>query len=198
VALLYLIRHAACESVGRRLACDVPGVGLNAEGERQARSLSDRLAQVPFDAVYTSPLERARATALSISRGRGLEVQIAEGIAEIRFGDWGGRTFDELRESPSWRRWNDFRSFARPPGGESISEVQARSLREIERMVAATPDGTLAVVSHGDVIKAVVAWFLGMPIDLCHRLEIDPGSVSMLAVEPWGARVLRLNDSTVG
>lgn len=192
--VLYVVRHAACESVGRGLAADRPDPGLDGRGVDQARALASGLSSITFDAVYSSPRKRARQTATSLAKPRGLEVRSADGLREVGFGQWAGRSFAELAEQPAWSRWNSFRSFERPPGGESMAEVQARAVGEVERIAGEWPDGTLAVVSHADVIKVVLAYFLGMPIDFHGRLEILPASVSVLQLGPWGAKVHRLND----
>jgi ribonuclease H / adenosylcobalamin/alpha-ribazole phosphatase len=194
VPVVYLVRHAACASVGRGLAAERPDPGLDARGIDQARVLASRLSSLPLDAVVSSPRERARQTAAALAKPRGLEVRLADGFREIGFGEWAGRSFAELAERPGWNRWNSFRSFERPPGGESMAEVQARAVGEIERIAEAWPDGTVAVVSHADVIKAVLAYVLGMPIDFHARLEILPASVSVVQLGSWGAKVHRLND----
>jgi broad specificity phosphatase PhoE len=193
--VFYVIRHASCPPLGRRLAGREPGVSLDAEGERQARALAERLAPVRLDAIYSSPLERARQTADWIARGRGLRVRISEGLDEIAFGAWTGLSFEELDRLPAWTRYNADRGLSRPPGGESMAEVQARALRELERLAAAHPLGALAVVSHADVIKAVVCGHLGLPLDFLPRIEISPASLSVLRVDEAGARLARLNDT---
>jgi probable phosphoglycerate mutase len=194
VPVIYFVRHAACESVGRGLAADRPDPGLDARGVDQTRDLARGLCSTRLDAVYSSPRERARQTAAAIAKPRGLDVRIVDGFREIGFGEWAGRSFAELAERPAWSRWNSFRSFERPPGGESMAEVQARAVGEVERMAGDWPEGQLAVVSHADVIKVVLAYFLGMPIDFHARLELLPASVSVLQLGPWGAKVQRLND----
>ncbi|HET8648565.1 MAG TPA: histidine phosphatase family protein, partial [Gemmatimonadales bacterium] len=112
---------------------------------------------------------------------------------EVNYGDWSGRTLEELAADPHWRTYNTYRSATRIPGGETALELQARSVSAIESLREQYARGTVAVVSHSDVIKAILAFYLGMPLDLASRLVIDPASVSSLALEPWGPRILGVN-----
>ena len=104
MSVVYLIRHASFGGVGRRLA--EPGDPLDDAGERQARALAERLAPVRLDAVYASPLERTRRTAEWIATERGLPVRTAAGLKEVDFGEWNGRSFEELDRLPAWTRFN--------------------------------------------------------------------------------------------
>lgn len=188
-----LVRHALCDVVGAAIAGRSPGVHLNAEGRAQADALAARLETAGLAAVYSSPLERARETAAPIARRAALDVSVADGLNEVDFGEWTGRTLRELDEAPGWKAFNTFRSGTPIPGGTTMAEVQARIVGELERIRRGHPNGRVAVVSHGDVLRAAVAYFIGVPIDLFQRLEIAPASVSGLALEPWGARLLFLN-----
>jgi probable phosphoglycerate mutase len=175
-------------------------VHLNTAGEGQAARLADRLRAVRIEAVYSSPLERARQTAEPIARGRGveggaLEVRTLDALAEIAFGEWTGRTLSELDREPAWRRFNSFRSGTRIPGGELIAEVQARAVSGLVALRGRHPAGTVVAVSHGDVIRAALAYWLGMPLDLMQRLEVEPASVSAVELDDDGVRILRLNDT---
>lgn len=191
----FLIRHGACDPVGKSLAGWMPGVHLNDTGRAQATRLAARLAHVPFDAICSSPLERARETAEPLADQRGLGVQVVEAFGEMRFGEWTGSTLSALAPQPLWRRFNTLRSIARAPGGETMLEVQARVLGELERLCELHADGVCAVFSHGDVIRATVAHYAGVPLDLFHRIEISPASVSVIRVREWGPEILHVNDT---
>jgi probable phosphomutase (TIGR03848 family) len=193
VTTFLLIRHAATDYVGHAIAGWKPGVMLNAQGRRQAAGLADTLATVTIDGVYSSPLERARETALAIAEPRKLEVQLRDEFGEICFGDWTDSSFDRLASSPDWRRFNAFRSGTRIPNGEMMLETQARMVAALERLRTSHPTATLAIVSHGDVIKCALTHFLGMPLDLCNRLEIDPASVSAVVFDADHVRILCIN-----
>jgi broad specificity phosphatase PhoE len=172
------------------------GVQLGDEGRQQARRLARRLAPVGLAAVHTSPLERAQESAAIIAAAAGRDPVIDEALIEIDFGAWTGRRFDALRDDPEWRHWNAERGTARPPGGEPMAEVQARVMRWAEAAAERYPDAAIAAVSHGDVIKALVAGVLGLPLDHYARFEIGPASLTTIILWPGrGARLLRMNEA---
>jgi broad specificity phosphatase PhoE len=193
VTYFYLIRHAANDLMGHTIAGWTPGVHLNAEGEKQALRLAEHLRDSGIQHLFTSPLERTRETAAPIAKMLGLEARVAKEIGEIRFGKWTGRRFDELAPEPEWQQWNAFRSGARPPDGESYLEVQARCVGLVQRLAGEVPGSSIALVSHGDPIRSVLLFYLGMPLDFVHRLEIGPASVSILALGDTGAQLMSLN-----
>jgi probable phosphoglycerate mutase len=192
-----LIRHALCDPVGHSIAGRHPGVHLNSTGMRQARSLAERLAGLPLAALYSSPLERAVETAEPIGEILSLPVQTAEGVNEIDFGEWTGKSLAELDQVPAWRAFNSFRSGTRIPGGENMAEVLGRSLREMDRLrrLHGGSNSLVAVVSHGDVLRVLVAHTLGMAPDLMQRLELSPASVTLVDMDDQGARLLLLNST---
>jgi probable phosphoglycerate mutase len=195
-ATVFLVRHAAHDRVDRVLCGRLPGVGLGEAGRRQAEALARRFAAGGgVDAVWTSPLGRARETAESIAGRLGLPVRVSDALCEIDFGAWTGQAFDALRDDPRWRRWNEARGSERPPGGESMTEAQTRAAAEVERARAEHPDGRVVLVSHSDVIKAVLAGVLGLPLDAYSRFEVSPASVSALAVWDGGGKVLSMNEA---
>ena len=190
----YLIRHAANPYlVERKIAGWLPGIHLNAEGQKQAQHLAERLAREPIRAIYTSPLERAYETAEPIAAKLGLSLQVSEGLGEIRFGDWTDQTIAKLDTIPQWQRWNSFRSGTQMPNGEAMIEAQARIVREMLRLRDVHPNERIALVTHGDPIKAAIAYFIGAPLDLFLRIEVDPASVSIIGLDNSTARIIRLN-----
>jgi probable phosphomutase (TIGR03848 family) len=192
-----LIRHALCDPVGHSIAGRRPGVHLNTEGRQQAVRLAERLSGLSVVGLYSSPLERAIETAGPIAHTHGLEVQPAPGFVEVDFGDWTGRSLAELEPLPQWRSFNQFRSGTRIPGGETMGEVLTRSLKEMERLgrLHSGSQGSIVVVSHGDVLRMLLTHALGMATDLLHRLELSPASVSVLQMEEYGPRILLLNST---
>ena len=191
---VFLVRHADHDMVGQGLAGRL-AVPLNAAGHGQAARLAGWFARQPVTAVWSSPLRRTLETAEPIARGLGLAVDTDDALLEVDFGAWEGKSFAELDEHPAWRRWNGARARARAPGGETIAEVQARLCGFINDRCDEAPDGTLVLVSHGDPIRAALAYYLGVPIDLFLRIEVAPASVSVLAIDGWGPRVLCLNQT---
>lgn len=190
-----LIRHGMTDLVDRAVAGWAPGVHLNDKGRAQAARLAERLAGAPIKAIYSSPLERARETAEPVSRKLGLDVQVVEELGEVVFGEWTGRELSELNNDPLWRRFNSLRSLMRAPGGETQLETQARMIAALERLRERHPRQTIAVVSHGDVIKAAIAHYAGIPLDLFHRIEISVASVSVIAVGDHGPHIICVNNT---
>lgn len=182
---LHLVRHAAFSGVGRKLVGRTPGVSLSEQGLIQARHLAADLADEPITAIYTSPLERARETADIIAQACGVPAATSDAFAEIDFGNWTGADIDDLEPHTAWRDFNTLRSLTRIPGGELMLETQARAVAGLLDVQRHQPTGTVVIVSHGDVIRAVLGHLLGMPMDHLLRLEIAPASVS--TVELHGA-----------
>ena len=190
------VRHGAHDYLGRAIAGRIVGVHLNELGRQQAGHLAEKLSQLPIDAVYSGPLERVRETAEPISRAFGLPLQIDAAFDEIGLGEWEDRQVAELAEEPLWKRFNSFRSSTAPAGGELMLEVQARALRKIAELRGRHE--FVVIVTHGDVIRAVMAHFLGTHLDLFFRIEIDPASLSLLEFGDGFAAVRLLNAPSAG
>lgn len=190
-ATILLIRHAAHGHLGAVLSGRMPGIPVSREGGEQAERLAAMLRQTRIDRIQSSPVQRARETAAVIAAGGAIE--IVEAIDEIDFGDWTGRPFDELAGDPEWQRWNTARSKARPPGGESMAAAQERALHHLRTAAARHPGETIAMISHCDVIRGLVAAVLGLSLDHLLRFDVDPASVTRIAAGEWGERLLSLN-----
>lgn len=195
---LFLIRHALCDPVGISLAGRMPGVSLNAAGRAQLGPLVARVARrlggVPLDAVIASPLARAQETGGAVARAHGLAVDTEPGFHEIDVGRWTGREIDALGDDPDWAPFNTYRSGTPAGGAELAIAAQARAVAALLARARSSPDAVIAAVSHGDVIRAVLCHALGVSLDLQHRVEVSPASVSELELWPWGPRVLAIND----
>jgi probable phosphomutase (TIGR03848 family) len=197
MAYILLIRHGQNDWVNkRRLAGWTPGVHLNEEGRSQAEQLSERLSSLPLKAIYSSPLERCIETAAFLAHPHGLEVVELDDIGEVHYGDWQGKKIKKLaKKKRKWYAVQHFPSRFRFPGGESLTEVQKRAVTAIERLNLLHEKELVAVVSHADVIKLILAHYLGMHIDLFQRIVVSPASVSSLMLSESGpVRVLRIND----
>jgi probable phosphoglycerate mutase len=190
---LLLIRHGMTDAVGRVITGRRPGVHLNEEGKRQVELLVETLSTTALAAVYSSPLERALETARPIARAHVIEPQLSDRLLEVDFGQWEGCTLDELSRLPEWQAFNEFRSHTHAPGGEHMLDVQRRMIDEMEELRRRHAGECVAVVSHGDVIRATVAHYLGVPLDLFLRLEISPASVSAIQLGEMHARVPIIN-----
>jgi probable phosphoglycerate mutase len=196
MTILLLIRHASNDYLKEnRLAGLLPGIHLNEQGRREADALARRLESVALDAIYSSPLERARETAHAVAQNRKLDVQIRADLTEVNVGDWENKTIPELQTTDAWKQMQ-----ARPldfcfPNGESNATMRARIVAAIDALVAAHPDQIIALVSHADPIKIALAHYLGMDLDQFNRIVIDPASVSVLRFGKRGAMLYRLNDT---
>ena len=195
-----LVRHGRTKAnTDGVLAGWTPGVTLDERGEEQANALGRRLAAVPLAAVVASPLERTQQTADLMLGGRDAEVprHTDERVGECRYGDWTGGTLKTLAKDPMWKVVQAHPSAAVFPGaeGESMAHMQHRAVTAVrewnERLGA---DAVYAVVSHGDVIKAILADALGMHLDQFQRLQVDPCSVSIVTYTPLRPFVTRTND----
>jgi broad specificity phosphatase PhoE len=192
---LLLVRHAAHDWLARGVAGRLEGVALNARGRRQAQELVGRLDGRPVDGICSSPQQRALETAAPMAAARGLPVAVDAAFDEIDFGDWTGKTFEELeRDGARWRDWCERKSSAGAPGGERFADVQRRALDGMEQLARNHEDETVLVVSHGDVIKAVIASVLGLSLDHLERFEIAPASLSIVESGNGWAKVLLVNN----
>ena len=188
MATVILVRHGRTSAnTAGVLAGRAAGVGLDAVGRTQAARTAERLAVVPLVAVVSSPLERCRQTArLVLERQGGSSVPRIDGaLTECDYGEWQGRTLVDLAREPLWSVVQAQPSAATFPGGESLAGMQARAVAAIRRHDAAFEGehgagAVWAAVSHGDVIKSVLADALGMHLDLFQRLTVGPGSVSIV------------------
>lgn len=188
-----LIRHAAVEGMEEKISGRLDGGSLTPRGREQARRLARLLAGERIGAVYSSPRERARETARLMAEALGGEVLTAPELDEIDYGEWSGRTIEELEPIPRWRAFNSIRSVTRIPGGESMIEAQARVVSFLEGACARYPADSVALVSHAEIVRAALAYCLGAPIDLMLRLAIDPASVSIVAIGERGPIVECVN-----
>lgn len=190
-----LIRHGAHVLGGHVIAGRSEEAVLSDLGREQAARMAERIGRLPVRAIYSSPVIRARQTAAALAERTGLDVRVSEALSEVDFGEWAGCELADLKPVERWKCWNTFRSGTRAPGGELMLEIQTRVVAEMVRLREKHPDQCVALVSHGDVIKAAVAHFVGVPLDLFLRIEIGLASVSVVAVGDLGPWVLCVNNT---
>lgn len=193
-ATIFLVRHAAHAELGKVLSGRRSDVALSSEGLDQAAIVGDLLGTVPIAAVYSSPRERAWYTARDIADPHELEVKVTEALDEIDFGEWAGKQFSDLEGDEHWQRWNEARSTARTPGGESMGEAIGRARSALEAIASDHDSETVVAVTHCDIIRGILAHYLGMPLDNLLRFDVDPASISTLELGRWGARVKSINE----
>jgi len=196
---LILVRHGRT-SANRDgiLAGWTPGVDLDELGVTQAQAVAQRLAPLPIAGIVSSPLERTVQTAEAIQAARELDLTLDARIGECKYGDWTGRPLKELAKEPLWKVVQNHPSAAIFPGsdGESIQDMAHRAIAAVQHWNAHFgPDGMYVMVSHGDVIKAIVSNALGTHLDLYQRVQIDPCSVSVIAYTPSRPFAVHVNDT---
>jgi probable phosphoglycerate mutase len=195
--LILLVRHGATPTTGKILPGRAGGLHLAEKGRAQADVVAGRIAAMdkPPTAVYASPLERTRETAAPIAAALGLRVRTARGLIEADVGEWTEKSLARLYKTKEWPTVQRWPSGFRFPGGESFTEMSARSMTAVLGLVEAHPGETVVAVSHADPIKAIVAAAAGVPLDLMQRLVISPCSVSALLFGGGGPAILCVNST---
>jgi probable phosphomutase (TIGR03848 family) len=201
MATVILVRHGrSTANVNGTLAGRLPGVHLDEVGTEQAARVAGRIATVPLAGLVTSPLERCRETAQAIGRAHPGKPRSRtdRGLLECDYGEWQGRSLKELTKEKLWKSVQGQPSRVGFPGGETLPEMQARTVAAVRRRdadleAAHGPDAVWVAVSHGDPLKAVLADALGMHLDLFQRLHVDPGSVSIVHYAQTHPFVLAMN-----
>ena len=168
---------------------------MSEHGRAQATTLGERLRGCRFAAIHSSPVQRARETADAIARGR--DVEVAAALDEVDFGAWTGKSFALLADEPAWGDWNRRRAIARAPGGETMAHATARAVAHVAAMAGTYDEAAVALITHCDIIRGVIAHYLGLSLDRILSFDVDPASVSRLAVGDWGGRVLSINEGAL-
>jgi len=192
---LVLVRHAVTPQTGPMLSGRTPGIDLSDLGREQAQTAGERLAPVPIAAVYASPIERTRQTAEHIAGHHDLPVVPLDGVIEADYGDWTGGQLVDLAKTDLWKVVQRSPSRARFPNGESIAEMQTRTVAALETLVLRHPGEVVVVVSHADPIKAVIAHFTGVHLDLFQRITVSPASITVFSIGAHGVTLVKCNDT---
>lgn len=193
---LLLIRHGENDyTKTHKMAGRLPGVHLNEKGQKQAEALGEALKEIPLNAVYASPLERAMETAQPIAESHKLKIIQAPDLMDTNIGEWQGRSWRVLGLTKAWKIVQNAPSRFRFPNGESFIEAQTRCAAALEKIIQKhnKPKDIVAVVFHADPIKLVVAHFLGMPLDHFQRLSCDTGSVTVIHASESRATLIKIN-----
>jgi len=194
---LYLIRHAENDYVRQqRLAGRLPGIHLNETGRRQTAALAALLEPVRLHIIASSPMERAQETALPIAEQQHLTVQTLDGLNEMDYGTWQGKTLKTLRRRRIWPLIQQRPSRAAFPGGESFLAAQVRAAAVVEQLLEDFPRDrhNIACVSHADIIKLLVAHFLGLSMDYFQRIHVAPASLTIFNFRENLCQLISLND----
>jgi len=194
---ILLIRHAHSIANDRGiLAGRSAGVVLTEYGAKQASDLAERLKGVAIAKIHISPLERCHLTINPLLKKIPLKTRpkivITEDLSEVDYGKWTGKKLSSLYREKLWKVVQNRPSAMYFPEGEGLANVQVRAMRAVHS--AASEPGLQIIVSHGDVIKAMVASLLKMKLDNFQSLVIDPASITMLEYDGDSARLILFND----
>jgi probable phosphoglycerate mutase len=196
MARLVLVRHAPTAETGKTLYGRLPGHPLSAKGLEMAAELAERLASVKVTAVYASPLERAMQTAEVIAARLRKRVLTHDGLIEVDYGKWAGRSLRSLYKLKAWRTVVTTPSRVRFPEGESLLEAQTRMVRTCQDLADRHRNQAILAVSHADTIKMALSHYLGQPLDLCNRIAVAPASVAVIDLPEGGSpRVVTMNSN---
>src|SRR5579859_725327 len=192
-----LIRHGANDYTRtHKLAGWLPGIHLNEYGRAQAAAVGQRLSKTTIHALYASPLDRTMETAQAVAEHHPhLAICPLEAIGELRLGVWEGQELGKLAQRRMWQTVQFAPSRVRFPDGETFRAAQQRGVDALESLCEQHPRQTVAVVSHSDIIKLIVAHYLGLPLDLFQRLEISTASLTILTLDARQATIKQMNET---
>lgn len=200
MARLVFLRHAhSTANDAGILSGQLPGVSLSKKGSKQALQLVERIGASSFDSVRVSPLQRCQETIspwLLSKHSRGMKkFHIDDFLIEMNYGSWSGRKLSSLAREKLWREIQERPSTVQFPDGERFSAMQRRAMKSIDLALSERKSGIHLFVSHGDVIKAVIASLLKIKLDNFQSLVIDPASVTIIDFDGTKSRLLTFNDS---
>lgn len=203
---IVLLRHAHSVANAKAiLAGRTPGVKLSEQGLKESQEVAKRLQGVEFSAIRISPLERCAQTVEPLiaqleQEGKKVaslpKIAIEEDLVEVDYGKWTGRKLSSLSKEKDWKIVQNTPSAMYFPEGEGLLQVQARGMRALNAIAHSPGQGTKLLVSHGDVIKAIVAGVIGTHLDHFQKIIIDPASISVLDFTGKDYRILTLNNTS--
>jgi probable phosphoglycerate mutase len=171
-------------------------VHLSKSGQEQAERLAERLGKLTIAQVQVSPMDRCSETLAPwlAKYGKGVTVTLEPNLVEVDYGKWSGKKLATLSRAKLWRKVQGQPSAVTFPDGESLAQMQVRAMQTVHNFFTSDQEMTI-MVSHGDVIKAIVASSMGMHLDDFQRIVIDPASITILESNGGAIRLTRLNDS---
>lgn len=200
MARLVFIRHAhSTANDAGILSGQLPGVSLSKKGKQQAADLVERLGSSTFDSIRVSPMQRCEETIspwLNSKYSKGFKkYEVDESLIEMNYGSWSGRKLSSLSREEMWKEIQERPSSVKFPDGERMKSMQKRAVSSVFSALEEKKSGTHLFVSHGDVLKAIVASLLKMKLDDFQSLVIDPASVTVIDFDGSKSRLLAFNDS---
>jgi broad specificity phosphatase PhoE len=195
---IYFARHGQTEHSRENSFCGTLHAPLTPDGHRMAEALAEHWSHLPIQAVYASDRSRAIDTARPIAKRLNLTVQVEPGLGEIAYGEWEGRSEDEVeREQPeAFRAWHAHPDLVAPPGGETALQIEKRALAAIERIRGKAPDGAVLVVSHKATLRILICAFLGIPVgEFRRKIGMPVAAVSAVEFKSSGPLLKFLGDT---
>lgn len=193
MTVFYLVRHGVTSHTGHKLSGWMPDIHLTDAGRAQAEAAAESLANAPLKSIYASPIDRTAETAKIIAARHDLRVRTRKDLGEVEYGRWTNKSLKVVAQTKLWTRVQRWPAGATFPDGESFVAVQNRGVAAIEALRARHPKDHVCIVSHGDVIRLVVAHYMGVHLDLFQRIHVTPGSLTVLAITDEGPGILTLN-----
>ena len=184
------MRHGETEWNRQQRVMGTEDIGLNSNGQRQCELAAQALGAMGIERIVTSPLRRAIESADIVSARLGLPIERSSALEEVRFGDWQGLTYEAVSSDPRYIAFSENPEARPTPGGETIRDVQRRGL---EGLAEITGSETVLVISHGDIIRSILCFFLGISVRDFRRLRVDNAGLSAVTTEAAGVQVRFLN-----
>ena len=186
MAKLYLVRHGETDYNNALRFQGQTDIPLNQTGIRQAEKVAGFFKDIPLQAIYTSSLKRARTTAEIIGKRKGIEPQVTDALREMSFGIWENMNSNDIQKKYA-KEWKDF--FASPAGtkipqGESMSDVQKRAYPVVQQILDQHPEGDVAFIAHGGIIRVMICTMLGLDLNRAWHLHV--GNASVTCFYYWG------------
>ncbi len=192
---LHLIRHGQTDwNVERRVMGDL-GIDINDLGVNQIQESSKYLISTGLDHIYSSPLKRAVSSAKILCRELGANLTIDPRLSELKFGHWQGMNISELMEDSTYHQWRAHPAKFTLPGGETLGDVRKRCMEAVDEILSQETGTHLAIVSHSDVIRVILANFMGLPLDMIFKITIDNASISSIRIAGDTSCVLTINST---
>jgi broad specificity phosphatase PhoE len=189
MATVFMVRHASHALLDRVLTGRHIDIALDETGWLEAEVLSQTLETQLITHIHSSPRRRAQQTASALGRRLGLQIEIAPSLDEVDFGHWAGRAFADLDADPSWVRWNSERSGVRAPAGECMTDVVLRVMDHLSMFSKSHPDARVVMVTHAEVIRALVLMRMGLPLSAWRDIDVPPASVTRFCVHSRDGRL---------
>jgi probable phosphoglycerate mutase len=190
--IIHLIRHGHHALLGRILCGRTKDVELDETGCEEIARCAGMIVPRPT-VIHSSPQRRCMQSACILAARFDLPIEIVPALDEIDYGEWTGRSFEDLAGDPGWSRWNQRRGTSRPPGGESMRSLQRRLVDHLEQLRSDRNIDTVVAVSHAEPIRAALLHYSRKRLDDFLSLEVDPGSISTLTAEKRGIRISEIN-----